>query len=39
MTGHDFLSGFIRSDSEIEEYGLSKVCRWVMHINVLLRLL
>ena len=35
VTGHRFLGGFIGSHSEREEYVVSKVRRWVGHINVL----
>ena len=35
FTGHKFLGGFIESHSEREEYVVSKVCRWVVHVNVL----
>jgi len=35
ITGHRFLGGFIGSHREKEEYVVSKVCRWVGHINVL----
>ena len=35
VTGHKFLGGFIGSHSEREEYVVSKVCRWVGHVNVL----
>lgn len=34
-TGHRFLGSFIGSHREREEYVMSKVCRWVGHINVL----
>ena len=35
VTGHRFLGGFIGNHSEREEYVVSKVCRWVGHVNVL----
>ena len=34
-TGHRYLRGFIGIHREREEYVVSKVCRWVGHINVL----
>jgi len=34
-TGHRFIGGFIGSHREREEYVVSKVHRWVGHINVL----
>jgi len=39
VTRHRFLGGFIGSSSERDEYVISKVCRWVKHVDVLLRLL
>jgi len=35
VTGHRFLGGFIGSCSERDEYVMSKVCRWVEHVDVL----
>jgi len=35
VTGHRFLGGFIGSHSERDEYVMSKVCRWVEHVDVL----
>ena len=34
VTGHRFLGGFIGSHDEQEEYVLSKVRKWVGHVNV-----
>ena len=35
VTGHRFLGGFIGSCREGDEYVMSKVNRWVRHIDVL----
>ena len=35
MTGHRFLGGFIGSQCGRGEYVMSKVRRWVGHVNVL----
>ena len=35
VTGHRFLDGFIGSQSEKDEYVMSKVRRWVGHLDVL----
>ena len=35
VTGHRFLGGFIGSPMERDEYVMSKVDRWVRHIDVL----
>ena len=35
VTGHRFLGGFIGSPKERDEYVMSKVDRWVRHIDVL----
>ena len=35
VTGHRFLGGFIESRSEKDEYVMSKVRRWVGHLDVL----
>ena len=35
VTGHIFLGGFIGSPRERDEYVMSKVDRWVRHIDVL----
>ena len=35
VTGHRFLGGFIGSQCGRNEYVISRVCRWVWHINVL----
>jgi len=35
VTGHRFSGGFIGSHSERDKYVMSKVCRWVEHVDVL----
>ena len=35
VTGHIFVGGFIGSQCGRQEYVMSKVCRWVGHVNVL----
>ena len=35
MTGHSFFGGFIGSHSERDEYVVSKVQRWVGHLDLL----
>ena len=35
MTGHRFLGGFLGSRSERDEKGMSKVHKWVGHVDVL----
>ena len=35
VTGHSFLGGFLGSRSERDEYVMSKVCKWVEHVDVL----
>jgi len=35
VTGHRFLGGLIESSSERDEYVMSKVYRWVEHVDVL----
>ena len=35
VTGHRFLGGFLGSRSERDEYVMSKVCKWVEHVDVL----
>ena len=35
VTDHRFLGDFIGSHSKRDEYVMSKVCRWVKHIDVL----
>ena len=37
VTGHRFLGGSFRSHSEIDEYVMSKVCKWVGDVDVWLR--
>ena len=35
LTGHRFLSGFLGSHNERDEYVMSKICKWVRHVYVL----
>ena len=35
MIGHRFLGGFLENHSERDEYGMSKVSKWVGHVDVL----
>ena len=35
MTGHRFLGGILGSCSESDEYVMSKVCKWVGHVDLL----
>ena len=35
MIGDRFLGGFLGSHSERDEYVMSKVCKWVEHVDVL----
>ena len=35
VTGHRFLGGFLGSLSKRDEYVMSKVCKWVEHVDVL----